>query len=53
MCLVPTIVGTLRVKGTVDSVEAKIWLREIKKTFEVVGVGEGKKTIFDAYILNG
>ena len=32
--------------------EAKIWLREIKKTFEVV-VGEYKKTIFDAYMLNG
>ena len=52
MCLVLTIVGTLRVKGTIDSVEAKIWLREIKKTFKVVGVGENKKTIFDAYMFN-
>ena len=24
-------------KGTVDPVEAKIWLREIEKTFEIVG----------------
>ena len=38
MCLVLTIVGTSRVKGTTDHVEVKIWLREIKKTFEIVGV---------------
>ena len=40
-------------KGTVDSVKAKIWLREIEKTFEIVGVKEDKKTIFDTYMFNG
>ena len=39
-------------KGTVDPIKAKIWLREIEKTFEIVGVEENKKTIFDAYMLN-
>ena len=53
MCLVLTITGTPRVNGTVDPVEAKIWLREIKKTFEIVGAEEDKKTILDAYMLNG
>ena len=53
MWLVLTIVGTLREKGTVDTVEAKIWLSEIKKTFKIVGSEEDKKTIFDAYMLNG
>ena len=53
MCLVLTITGTPRVNGTVDLVEAKIWLREIKKTFEIVGAEEDKKTILDAYMLNG
>ncbi|XP_063946164.1 uncharacterized protein LOC108194850 [Daucus carota subsp. sativus] len=40
-------------KGTVDPVEAKIWLREIEKTFEIVGVEEEKKTIFAAFMLKG
>ena len=52
MCLVLTIVRTSRVKGSVDPVEAKIRLREIKKTFEIFGVKEDKRTIFDAYMLN-
>jgi len=53
LCLVLTIVGIPRVKGTIDPVEAKMWPREIKKTSEIVGVEEDKTTIFDAYILNG
>ena len=40
-------------KGTVDLVEAKIWLKKIKKTYEIVGVEWDKKTIFNAYMLNG
>ena len=51
MCLVLTIAGTPSVNGTIDPVEAKIWLREIRKTFEIVGGEEDKKTIFDAYCL--
>ena len=39
-------------EGTVDPVEAKIWLREIEKTFEMVDVEDDKKTILDAYMLN-
>ena len=40
-------------KGTVDPVEAEIWLREIEKKFEIVGVEEDEKTIVDTYMLNG
>nr|XP_017245279.1 PREDICTED: uncharacterized protein LOC108216926 [Daucus carota subsp. sativus] len=40
-------------KGTVNPVEAKIWLTEIEKTFEIVGVEENKKTIFAAFMLKG
>ena len=52
MCLVLTIVGSLIVKGTVDTVETKIWLREIMKTFRMFGIEEDKKTIFNAYMFN-
>ena len=40
-------------KGTTDPVEARVWLREIEKTFEIVGVEDNKKTIFDAFMLKG
>ncbi|XP_074342240.1 uncharacterized protein LOC141679718 [Apium graveolens] len=40
-------------KGTTDPVEARVWLREIEKTFEIVDVEEEKKTIFAAYMLEG
>ncbi|XP_074355258.1 uncharacterized protein LOC141693960 [Apium graveolens] len=40
-------------KGTTDPVEARVWLREIEKTFEIVDVKEEKKTIFAAYMLKG
>ena len=33
-------------KGIIDPVEAKIWLREIEKIFEIFGVEDDKKTIF-------
>ncbi|XP_074355418.1 uncharacterized protein LOC141695076 [Apium graveolens] len=33
--------------------EARIWLREIEKTFKIVGVEEDKKTIFAAFMLKG
>ena len=51
--MVLTIVGTLGEKGTVNPVETKIWIKEIKKIFEIFGVEDNKKTIFDAYMLNG
>ncbi|XP_074347033.1 uncharacterized protein LOC141685854 [Apium graveolens] len=40
-------------KGTTDPVEARVWLCEIEKTFEIVDVKEEKKTIFAAYMLKG
>ena len=40
-------------KGTTDPVEARAWLKEIEKTFEIVGVEEDKKTIFATYMLKG
>ncbi|XP_074363144.1 uncharacterized protein LOC141703561, partial [Apium graveolens] len=40
-------------KGTTDPVEARVWLREIEKTFEIVDVEEEKKIIFAAYMLKG
>ena len=40
-------------KGTTDPVEARLWLREIEKYFEIVGVEEDKKTIFAAFMLKG
>ena len=30
-----------------------MWLRKIEETFEIVGIEEDKKTIFDAFMLNG
>lgn len=43
----------LEFKGTTDPVEARVWLKEIEKTFEIVGVEENRKTIFAAYMLKG
>lgn len=40
-------------KGTTDPIKARAWLREMEKTFEIVGVEENKKTIFAAYLLKG
>ncbi|XP_074323940.1 uncharacterized protein LOC141660856 [Apium graveolens] len=41
-----------KLHGTTNPIEARIWLREIEKTFEIVGVEEDKKTIFVAFMLN-
>ena len=38
-------------KGTIDPYEAKIWLREIEKNFEIIGAEEDKKVIFYDYML--
>ena len=40
-------------KGTVDPVEAKAWLKEMEKSFEILGVAEEQKTIFATYMLKG
>ncbi|XP_074323496.1 uncharacterized protein LOC141660410 [Apium graveolens] len=37
--------------GTSYPIAARVWLREIKKTFEIVGVENDKKTLFAAYML--
>ncbi|WOG86073.1 hypothetical protein DCAR_0205270 [Daucus carota subsp. sativus] len=38
---------------TTDPVEARVWLKEIEKYFEIVGVEEDKKMIFVGFILRG
>ena len=39
--------------GSADPVEARAWLKEIEKSFEILGVEERHKTIFASYILKG
>ncbi|XP_074355847.1 uncharacterized protein LOC141695507 [Apium graveolens] len=39
--------------GSSDPVEARAWLKEIDKSFEILGVEERYKTIFASYILKG
>lgn len=40
-------------KGTTDPVEARAWIKEMEKSFEIVDVEDGKKTIFAGYLLKG
>lgn len=40
-------------KGTADPVEARAWLKEMEKSFEIIDVEDEKKTIFAAYLLKG
>ena len=40
-------------KGTADPVEAQAWLKEIEKTFDLVGVEENQKCKFSSYYLKG
>ena len=40
-------------KGTTDPVEAKAWLKEMEKSFEILGVAEEQKTVFSTYMLKG
>ncbi|KAL8120501.1 hypothetical protein AgCh_017616 [Apium graveolens] len=39
--------------GSADPVEARAWLKEIEKSFEILGVEEQYKTIFASYMLKG
>ncbi|KAL8126108.1 hypothetical protein AgCh_013408 [Apium graveolens] len=39
--------------GSADPVEARAWLKEIEKSFEILGVEERHKTIFTSYLLKG
>ncbi|KAL8119251.1 hypothetical protein AgCh_016682 [Apium graveolens] len=39
--------------GYADPVEARAWLKEIEKSFEILGVEERHKTIFTSYMLKG
>ncbi|KAL8147195.1 hypothetical protein AgCh_004789 [Apium graveolens] len=39
--------------GSADPVEAWAWLKEIEKSFEILGVEERHKTIFTSYMLKG
>ena len=40
-------------KGTTNPIEARTWLKEIEKAFEIVSVEEDKKTLFASYMLKG
>ncbi|WOH00701.1 hypothetical protein DCAR_0520075 [Daucus carota subsp. sativus] len=40
-------------KGTADPIEARNWLKEIEKAFELVRVGNEQKTGFVSYFLKG
>ena len=38
-------------KGFGEPVEARSWLKEMEKSFKIIGVEEGQKTIFATYLL--
>ena len=40
-------------QGTADPVEARTWLNEMEKSFEIMGTGDAQKTVFAAYLLKG
>ncbi|XP_063938038.1 uncharacterized protein LOC135147914 [Daucus carota subsp. sativus] len=40
-------------RGSADPAEARTWLKEIEKAFELVKVGEEQKTVFASYFLKG
>ena len=40
-------------KGTVDPVEARAWLKEMKKSFEILQIADDQKTVFAIYMLKG
>lgn len=40
-------------QGTADPVEARAWLKEMEKAFEIMGTEEAQKTIFATYQLKG
>ena len=38
-------------KGTVDPVEARAWLKEMEKSFEILQIADDQKTVFATYML--
>ena len=40
-------------KGTADPVEARAWLKEMEKSFEILQIAEEQKTVFATYMLKG
>lgn len=40
-------------QGTADPGEARVWLKEMEKSFEILGVAEDQKTVFATYLLKG
>ena len=39
--------------GSADPVEARAWLKEMEKSFEILSIAEAQKTVFVAYLLKG
>ena len=40
-------------KGTADPIEARAWLKEMEKSFEILQIAEEQKTVFATYMLKG
>ena len=40
-------------KGTTVPVEARAWLKEMEKSFEILQIAEDQKTVFTTYMLRG
>ena len=40
-------------KGTADPVEARAWLKEMEKSFEILQIADDQKTVFATYMLKG
>ena len=39
--------------GTTDPVEARAWLKEMEKSFEILSITENQKTVFSVYLMKG
>ena len=40
-------------KGTADPVEARAWLKEMEKSFEILQIADDHKMVFATYMLKG
>ena len=40
-------------QGSADPIEARAWIKEMEKAFEILGIEEAQKTVFATYLLKG
>ncbi|MGI4673460.1 retrotransposon gag family protein [Klebsiella pneumoniae] len=45
--------GCYRPDRSADPVEARAWLKEMEKSFEILSIDEAQKTVFATYLLKG